>query len=328
MGLFSGDVIIKTAVELAVEDILKNPWVIDDIFSEFVENPMLKQKFGQKEINRAKEFLLNNKINFYMRHRIDNMEFPAVTIAMGNSQEDKSLATLGDASVCIEDLDPCEINKPISYIVKPFNYISYDKSTGFVEISQDLEGLDCIQPQMLAIDPETGDAYIIQSIDTNGFFLEKDLNIEADQLAIIPRYQMYRARRERIISQETYNIGCHTHGDPSTLIFLYCLVKYSLLRYREGLLEFNSFQLSNIEVTDMVKNDAFGQDNVYSRFIILSGQAQEDWIKSPYRIIEKVDLVDSSDTLGEGIGIRICSNEETVEGSQESLNDLWKTIKN
>lgn len=326
MALFQGDTIIKTAIELAIDDIKKNPWVIDDIFSDFVDNPILKIKYGQKEIERAKEWVLNNKIHFYMKYRVDNMEFPAVSISMGNSDEDKSLATLADQSVCVEELDPCEINKPITYIVKPFQVVSYDKDTGLIEVPEGTEGIQYISKDMIAIDPETGDGYIInEKAGTNGFKIAAGSNLDVDQLAIVPKYQAYRARRERIISQESYNIGCHAHGDPANLLFLFGIVKYAMLRYREGLFEDNNFQLGTLQCTDMIKNDAFGQDNVYSRFIVFSGQVEESWVKTPYRVWEAIDLIERGEAM-ESTGIKIISNEDTIDGSIEDENDLWETI--
>ena len=164
MSLFQGDTIIKTAIELAVEDIRKNPWIIQDIFSDFVDNPILNQKYGQKEIDRAKEWILNNKINFYMKNRLDNEEFPCITISMGNSEEDKSLATLGDNTVCVDELDPSEINKPIQFIVKPFNIISYDSTTGLVTIPANTEGFQYVGVDMVAIDPDTGVGFKITDV--------------------------------------------------------------------------------------------------------------------------------------------------------------------
>ena len=327
MALFQGDTIIKTAIELAIDDIKKNPWLIDDIFSDFINNPILKIKYGQKEINRAKEWILNNKINFYMKYRVDNMDFPAITISMGNSNEDKDLATLADQSVCVEELDPCEIGKPIAYIVKPFNVVSYDKASGIVEIPADTEGFKYVTSGMIAIDPESGNGYIISGkAGDNGFSIEPESELNVSKLAIVPKYQMYRARRERIISQETYNIGCHAHGDPSTLLFLFAVTKYALLRYREGLFEFNNFQLGTLQCTDMIKNDAFGQDNVYSRFIMMGGQVEEDWLKTPFRVLEGVEFIENGDAFDSNIGIKICSNEDTRQDVVEAENDLWTTI--
>lgn len=326
MAMFQGDVIIKTAIELAIGDMKKNPWLIDDIFSDFIDNPILKTKYGQAEIERAREFILNNKINFFMKHRIDSEEFPAITISMGNSDEDKELATLGDNSVCIEDLDPDDIGKPISFIVKPFQVVSYDKATGIVEVPSNLEGFQYVSKDMVAIDPATGLGFVIQaSTDDTHFQITAGSELEVDELAIVPKYQFYRARRERITSQEQYNIGIHAHGDPSTLLFLFYVTKYALLRYREGLFEYNNFQLGNIHCTDMIKNDAFQSDNVYSRFIILSGQVEEDWIKTPFKIIEAMEFIEKGEGM-DSAGIKICSNENTVDGSDEADNDLWVTV--
>jgi len=326
MALFQGDVVIKTAIELAIDDIKKNPWLIDDIFSDFIDNPILKQKYGQKEIERAREFIMNNKINFYMKHRIDSEDFPAVTISMGNSDEDKELATLGDNSVCVEDLDPSEIGKPIQFIVKPFQVVNYNQTTGIVEVPEGLEGFQYVGEGMVAIDPETGNGYVINGIiDDTKFKIAEGSELDVNELAIIPQYQLYRARRERITSQEQYNIGCHAHGDPSTLLFLFYLVKYALLRYREGLFEYNNFQLGTLHCTDMIRNEAFQADNVYSRFIILSGQCEEDWVKSPFRVWEAIEFIEKGEAMDD-VGIKICSNEDTIEGTEEAENDLWVTI--
>ena len=248
-GIFQGDIIIKTAIELAIGDLRKNPWVIEDIFSSLIENPLLKEKYGLKEVNRAKEFILNNEIFINMNHRMDEEKFPAVTIGIGNSQEDDTLATLGDQSHLIEDLYPDEINQPIRYLIPPFNAVSYDKDTGIIEAPEDIEDTKYIAKDMIAVDPETGNGFVIieGQVGNNGFKITPGSELPDGQIAIIPQYQLYRARRERAISQETYNIGCHCHGDPSTLIFLFAVVKYALFRYREALLEHENFQFDPID---------------------------------------------------------------------------------
>jgi hypothetical protein len=325
MGLFVGDAIIKQAIELAIEDLRKNPWVIEDIFSSFMENPYLKNKYGAKEVSRAKEFILNNKINYYLKLRQDNMNFPCVTISLASSSEDKSLATLADLSTCVEELDPCDIDKPIPYVVKPTTFISYEQETGKVYLSKDTPNLDCVGVGMLLIDPKTGAGFQINSVGENYIQITAGTEIEFNEIAVVPQYPFYKARRERIISQETYNIGLHVHGDPAQLTFIYGLVKYALLRYREGLFEYNNFQLSNISSSDMIKNEAFEGDNIYSRFITLSGQAEEYWIKSPQRIIETVRIRDENELNASGI--KIVSNEKTISTSEEANNGLWVTIE-
>jgi len=326
-GIFQGDLIIKAAVELALDDMRKNPWVIHDVFSSLIENPILSQRYGLKEINRAKEFILNNNIPVYMAQRIDKMEYPCITISIGASNEDKSLATLGDQSVAFEDYAPNQIGKPIKFLVSPFKPSSYDPETGIVEIPDSVEEYRYIDKGMLLLDPKTGGAFVIEGkAGTHGLQIEVGSKLPKGELAIIPQYHIYRARRERAISQEQYNIGCHAHGDPSTLIFLFSVVKYALFRYREGLLEYNNFQLSNLSATDMIRNDNLAEENVYSRWITLSGQVEESWVKTPKRFVEAIDLNDPD--REEGVvydtGIKIISNADTLDESEDG--DVWVTI--
>ena len=325
IGIFQGDLIVKTAIELGLEDMRKQPWLIEDVFRSLIENPILKLKYGMKEVARAKEFIINNNIPIYMSHRIDKMEYPCITISIGSSHEDENLATLGDNSVAVEDYDPSDIGKPIKYIIPPFKPSSYDKTTGIVEVPLDIEEYKYIGEGMVLVDPKTGNGWIInKKAGENGFQIESGSDLPKGDVGIIPQYQIWRARRERAISQEQYNIGCHVHGDPSTLIFLYGVVKYALFRYREGLLEANNFQLSRLTSTDMVKSDMFDVENVYSRWITLRGQVEESWVKTPKRFIEAIDLIDRND---EGIfeqGIKIISKK--APESLDDENDLWITI--
>lgn len=323
MGIFAGDIIIRTAIELGLEDLKKSPWIIEDIFSDMVENPYLAQKYGMKEIQRAKEFFFNNKIHIFMHHRMDSQEFPCVTIGVGSSSEDKSLATLGDQSADVQDLDPDKINQPLTFVVPEFTPKSYVSSTGTMTLPSS-DNFQYISEGMILVDLDTGSGYIVRSKKSgNKITITSGTELTGDRYAIAPKYQFYRARAERIISQETYNIGCHAHGDPSTLLFLYAIVKYSLLRYREGLLEYNNFQLSTITSSEMVENQSFGSDNVYSRYITLTGQVEESWLKTPFRVIESVDAKDKEGNSG----IKISANEVTIQDSEEAENDLWTTVK-
>lgn len=324
-GIFQGDIIIKTAIELAIDDMRKNPWVIEDVFRSLVENPILKCKYGLKEVARAKEFILNNNIPIYMRHRVDKQEFPCVTISVGASQEDKSLATLGDQSVIVESYDPSEISRSIKFIIPAFEPVSYDPETGIVEVPEDIKEYQFIDKDMVAVNPDDGQGFfILGKAGKHGFNIAIGSTLTGSKLAIIPRYALFRARRERAISQETYNIGCHTEGDASTLIFLHSVVKYALYRYREGLLEHNNFQLSRLTSTDLVKNDAFNIENVYSRWITLTGQVEESWIKTPFRVIEGIDFRDKDANDEIKTGLKFISKDIPEELRDEC--EPWVTI--
>jgi hypothetical protein len=318
-GLSATDALIKTAIELAVEDLKQNPWIIEHMYSPYLEIPILNRRYGYKEVERAKEFLFNNKIHFYQKHRKDNMEFPCVTISLSQTSEDNSLSTLADLSTETVEYTPEQIDKPISFIVKPTQIVSYDPTTGIIEIPQN-NNYKFIGAGMGAINPETGDGYtIIEKAGVQGFRIQQDLDLDWEKVAVVPQYLTYKARMERIITKEQYSIGCHAHGDPALTLFLYNLVKYAILRYREGLFEHYNFQLSSISATDTVENDAFQADNVYSRFITLSGQVEEYWVKTPFRKWEAIDFIDKESGLS---GIKMLSNKDAG-----TPHDLWVTIE-
>lgn len=321
MSIFPGDVRIKAAIEDGLDDIRKNDWLFQDIFSDFIEDPLLAKKYGQKEIDNAKQFIKNNEIPVIMGLRMDKEHVPCITIQVSPNQEADDLATLGDHSTEIMEYSPEQIGKPIKFIIPSFKIESYEKSTGIVTT----KGVDLkyLNAQMVAVNPKNGNGYIVlEKLDENSFRIEPNLKMSCKELAIIPNYRIYRARRERATFRESYNIGCHAHGDPSTLIFLHSTIMYILLRYREGLLESKNFELSSISSSDMMKNQAFQsiQENVFTRFITLKGQAEYSWVKTPTRVIEAVDLKD-----GEGIydsGIKIISKEKIVDED----DPLWVTI--
>lgn len=326
MAIFQGDVIIFEAISRGLEDLRKNPWLIDDVFSSLNSIP-IKDKYGQKEIDAAKNWFLNNKIEINLRFRNDKDQFPCVTIALGSSNEKEEMKHLGDLSTTVENLMPNQIGKPIGYILKPFVPESYDPATGFVKYPEGLNPRGVRSGQVL-VDPDTAEGYVIIDISGEGLFIEPGLNLTFSKCGVIPKFQTYRVRREHTFFQESYSIGCHVHGDPNSLIWLHSIVLYCILRYRESLLEGQCFTQSSVSSSDLVENGAFSGpsgDNVFSRYITLTGQVENTWLKTPKRVLEAVELAEHEN---EGIrsGIKILSNLDSPD-ELDTEDDLWTTIK-
>jgi hypothetical protein len=103
-----------------------------------------------------------------------------------------------------------------------------------------------------------------------------------------------------------------------------------LLRYKESLLEARGFSQTSFSSSDVAPNQYMstpGGENVFSRFVTLSGMVENSWIKSPYRIAEAVEIAEKtqgSESLM--AGIKVISNID----SPDFLNteeDIWTTIK-
>lgn len=320
--IFQGDVKIRNLIALSLEEMRKSPWILDDVFSDFLEDEHLKD-YGAKEIAQIKTWFLNNRIEVLHKYRLDSQSYPCITITLGDSPEVDSEATLADLSTEVEELSPERINKPIPYIVKPFTPASY--VDGILTSPVDL---DTVSPGMLIVNPANGNAWVIETVTGLRTFKIKDSpEIDAQTVGVIPQYRVYRARRERAAFRETYQIGCHVHGDPTQLLWLWAITLYSILRYRESLLESKGMKISSVKSTDMIKDSEFqeGGENIYKRWIILSGLVENSWLKSPKRVIEIAQLKDAD---GISTGVKICSNTEVpIETVDPQKDDSWITTK-
>lgn len=332
-GIFQGDIIIKTAIELGIEDMRKNPWLIEHMLSDLVNISYFTDKYGQKQIDACKEWLKNNQIDVYMRGRDDKDRLPCVTIQIGGDEEKDEMKTMADQSTEKAVLLPNKIGKPIPYVVKPFIPTGYDDLTGEVSVGEDVD-LAGVSLGMILVNPANGQGHAILDITPTGLLIEAGMEIAATQFGIVPKFQYYEARVEHSFFAETYIIGCHAHGDTQNLLFLWSIVKYSILRYRESLLEANGFAQSSISSGGPDLDEAFttdGGEKAWARYINLSGQTENSWIKSPRRFIESVVLkntkpvgANAKASKGYTGGILILSNLDTPPAIDQS-NETWVT---
>jgi hypothetical protein len=325
-GIFQGDIIIKTAIDLGIEDMRKNPWLIEHMLEDLTQSPYLKEKYGQKQIDACKEWFANNQIDVYMRLRDDRDRTPFVSITMGPSNEKPEMKTEGDLSPYKKILYPNVIGKPIPYVIKPFMPVDYDPNTGAMTVPSSVD-LSLVAPNMILVNPANGTGYVIQSITASQLFVGKQYEIEATELGIVPQFQFYEARIEQTFFEETYTIECHAHGDMQTVMWLWSIVESALLRYRQSLLEGNGFAESVISSGPPHLNGEMshpGGEKVYTRSINLSGQVRNTWIKAPHRLIENVSIkeVECDSYVG---GIKILSNLQSPSfiNAQEQL---WTTV--
>ena len=326
--IFQADLTIKTAIELGIQDLKDNLWLIDDILGDTANNPYLQKKYSG-QIAACKEWFKNNEIDVYMRGRNDRDRYPNITITLGTSNEKVDMESLGQSSWETVALLPQTIGKSIPYVMAPFEPNSYNAGTGELSVEDGTPGLHQVAVGQILVDPQTGNGYVIQDITPNGFELETGLTLSATLYAVVPKNQFYKARIEHSFFQETYNISCNVHGDPQTVLWLHSIVLYSLLRYRESLLEANGLAESLLTSSDLVEDQNFsgpGGERAFTRIISLTGQVENSWIKSPRRVIEKVVANDTGNaTTGFMGGIKIISNLDS-QPQLDTPSDPWTTI--
>jgi hypothetical protein len=85
---------------------------------------------------------------------------------------------------------------------------------------------------------------------------------------------------ESIAFRETYQIAAHVQGESFYLTYLHSLLVFILAgRYKQSLLEARGFERSTISSSQFLRNDNFGTENVYSRFINITGYVRQYWPK-------------------------------------------------
>lgn len=312
--IFFGDLRIKAMITLGLEDIKKNPWLLQDILGDTVANPYLAKLYGS-QIESCRQWLENNRINIVMSERDDKLEFPAITIDIGSSDEKMDMKRLADITHEKIELAPNFVNRSIPYVIKP-TLGSYDSTSGvFTFVTE--QTLNMVAPGMVLVDPATGNGYVIQSVSSSTQVqLLTALTLTATVYGIIPEYQHFEARVGGTFMQETYKVSCKAM-DQQTNLWLHAITVYSLLRYRQSLLEADGFAESTIKSGKMYPDDGYSDQGqvIWARDITLNGQVENRWIEQPHRFIE--------DIMFPG-GLKILSNLSDPQENPDDVN--WQTL--
>lgn len=321
MALFLGDIRIKSMIELGLEDISKNPWLLTDVLGDTLGNPYLRERYGS-QIDSCQQWLANNRINILLSERDDKDEFPCIIIDIGTSNEKLEMKHMADLSVEKRMLTPNFINKPIPYVIRPIPGI-YNSTTGVFTFNDADVNLITVAPEMVLVDPVTGTGYIVQSvIGANQLQLLTGLSLTAANYGIIPHYQNYEARVGHTFMEEVYKISCHAM-DQQSLLWLHSIAVYSLLRYRQTLLEADGFAESNIQSSRMYPNQDYSDPGqvIWSRDITLKGQVENRWIMQPHRFIEQTIIGNNDGFTG---GLKILSNITDTFEDLKTVN--WSAL--
>lgn len=320
-------------MELGLADVMKNDWLLQDILGDTLGNPYLRERYGS-QIESCKQWLANNRINILLSERDDKMEFPSIVIALGTSEEKADMKHMGDLSVESVNLIPNTINKPIPYVITPLAG-SYNTTTGAFTFSSAV-GLQVVSPGMILVDPANGLGYPIQSITVqNQVNLLPGLSLKAPLYGIIPQYQYYETKIGHTFMQEPYKITCNAM-DQQTLLWLHSIAVYSLLRYRQALLEKDGYAESLISSSPMYANPDYsdGGQVIWSREINITGQVENRWYMQPHRLIETTLLGNGGGSSGPtgtpGNNTAFIGGLKIISNITDTFEDLskvnWSTI--
>lgn len=279
MGIVATDILIKTMLEAAIADMRKNVWIVEDVFGMLSHDFLASKDYGQKEVEAAVRWFTETEIPVLMAYRIADLPpVPCIVVSYNEVNEALDRASLADQRM-VSSMDPTSLISNARNITATFSVSSYDQATGEV-IVPDTISLNNIRPGQFLVAGKSGKAYVIYEITGDKTFRIKEGLVENfTKSHIRSKFGVWNLEQEITFMNESYTIACHANGNAGCAQWLWQIVMYCLLRYKESYLEGRLFELSSVRSSPLQRNNSFGADTVHSRYITLNGVVPATWIK-------------------------------------------------
>jgi len=273
VGIFQADIILRTAIMEGIRDLRKNPWLLDFAFASLKYDALTQKVYGQKEIQKAKDWFLKTEFPVAMRPILDEAKNPLISIQLLQSSE--SEMTLGD--IHYEPQEDYDQDWPA--LTPQFTPV-YDASTGICTVSLPV----ILTEGMLLID-STGASHEILEVLGDGFRIAAGTVANFRNAVIKGTRPAYDLNLESVVYKEVYRIGVHTAGEQVTLTWLHSIVKFILLRYKETLLEARGLERTVFSSADFDRDQEI-EEIAFARYITLTGYVREVWPKAVSQKLE------------------------------------------
>lgn len=284
-GIIQSDLLIRHAIMEGIRRLRANPWLLDYVWAWQKYDPLTKDKYGQKEIDQARKWFLSTDIPVFLFGFQETTQCPCVTIQLSNTEPE--YVTLADS----HSTPWAEVDRPDNQwpALTPLLNPVYDLSTGKVTLPDD-PGIIIVPGQKIVLNNAT--AYEILSVDSNTvFYIEEGLVLDLSNSVIKSSSAKVMLPMESMFYKEVYILGCHTNTEPAHLLYLYSIIAFILLWGKQDLLEARGFAKSFFTSTDFSKNEPFQVENMWARYITLSGSVQHIW---PKQFVGKIDGIEVS----------------------------------
>jgi hypothetical protein len=310
-GIFSSDIIIRHALKLGLDDLRANPWQLNLIFASLQDDPYTKDLYGQKTLDKAKSWFLKTEIPVVMDFLLDPNNLPAITISLIESNEAED--TLGDTHY-----EPYQVSETEWTPLSPKVLGTYNFATNRLVLPESIREHVSISTQMDIVSKEGLICPIVQVLSPTECIVGVSGSPNFTECFVKFRGGNVSASLESARFKETYRVGCHVKGEGETLLWLHSIIVYCLLRYRKTLLEGRGFEVSQVNSGPFIKNDMFGQENVWSRMVSITGYVRQYWAQD---VSDRIGTVSYGEAPDEGLKVskvnRIATEFATPPGQEE-----------
>lgn len=319
-GFFTADMIITSSLKEGIRRLKKNLYVIDSINEDLTSDDLLKDTYGQAEMDRFRKFVERNEINVVLDHRPpEQAKYPCISVGIGQgSEEPQQKLALGDGHdtfmVDPESLRGASVAPRT--IVGPFTPDSYDKMTGTIVVPDNISLSDVYAGQFVR-DNKNNVNYVIEVVlDNKTLMIASGSDPDLNGMTISPSTSQVGNTKKSVYCRENYTITC-VSVDPVELIYLFQVTMLVLLRFKKDLFELRGFDVQTFTYTPIVPSADTQANNVWYRTINLSGRVKYEWSN---------EISQSIDGLKSGIKITNLDGEDikSPDGVLEQVqNQNW-----
>jgi hypothetical protein len=317
-GIFQGDIIIRSAVIQALQELRQNPSLIDDVLAGLPKDSLTSGRYGDKTIQQCKDWFLKTDVPVRLGLVLGQLKSPIIAIEMNQNAEEMS--TLGDVNYETSEAQPTSFaatrphyvvesvtgttvvvtaaiaaNTPqtgvLSINAVEYSFTAWSGSTFTVASVVANPGDSVYLVDILTVTPVPVDAFV----PTSGSFKVGSTTYAYTGLdrtngffsGITPHLAIasgtitfpWRRALESVQSRESYNINVMVEGEPEYLLFLYSLVLFGILRRKEDLLDARGFMRMTWQVGVAGMLDPSLRENFFTRSIQLTGFVMHGWPK-------------------------------------------------
>lgn len=323
LGMFSGDIILRTCIQAGIDDLRINPYLLDFIWSNLLYDDLTKAYYGEKEIEKQKEWFLQNEIVVTNGNHPDQAKTPHVTIWLDSQTEHAKIT--GDVNdVPQEELNLTQyISKSPSVLV--FTPKSYDSATGIVTLLPS-QSTEFIYPGMRVWDRVGNRFYeILEILSGSTFSIESGSLPNLTKAEIVNATDLAIVTLEGITNEENYRVQISTVNDPLKCLILHQIILFILYRYRQDYLEARGFDRTRFSSSG-VGGPIGGQEQsqwIFQRTISVSALCRQYWPKRIGYPIQGIALGDGSG--GPGINVLGAGDPVGAELEAQTVAQGWGT---
>jgi hypothetical protein len=283
------ELIIESLIRDGIDNVRAKPEILDDIFAQLTRT-YASRKYGQPEIEKIKTLMEKEIAVIYSYHQVD-AKVPCFSIMVGTDNENKPRAHLSNEYVQIEEqiVDPIKLQA--LHRVDNISVTSYDPLTGKVVVADGTD-LSPVYHGMIFVDADNSEHPILGGINNTvgdkSFFIQKndDVSFATPTSYIKSSLNFESFEIKGLTSEVQLVIGVHSK-DALTTKYLYILLKYFIFSRKPDMIK-RGMYLSSYNGSDFNRDSQYLGDQVYTRFLTVSGRVDDLWRSDQITLIDNI----------------------------------------